>query len=356
MRIRDLIAACGLVLAATLVPRCGTPGSGFGDDGGADSGDVDSTTPPQDSGGNPFGDVGVGEAAPPCKGLQCQVVSCGGNTHTTISGTVYDPGGNNPLYNILVYVPTFPNDPLPAITHGMSCDTCAAKIDNAMATALTDAKGKFTITDAPVGANIPIVVQIGKWRRKFTMPNVAQCVDNAYPNPNTPSQRLRLPAKKSEGDMPLIALSTGCDPMESLFKKVGIDSTEFTAASGTGMVHVYAGNDATFTVPNETSAYTFWNTLSEMEKHDIIINECECSPYPRQQGYQNLETYLNGGGRFFGSHYHINFFTGNTTGSTDTVPADMKAAVKWAPTFAMSCGNGPYAIDTTFPKRFRGTP
>ncbi|HEY1960759.1 MAG TPA: hypothetical protein VGH28_34345 [Polyangiaceae bacterium] len=343
MRVRDLVAVCGLLLVA-----CGSLPSGFGD-GGTDAGDFDSTTPPKDS-GNPFGDVGAGEAAPPCQGLQCQVVSCGGNAHTTISGTVYDPAGAEPLYDVLVYIPTFANDPLPPITHGMSCDTCAAKIDNAMATALTDAKGKFTIQDAPVGQNIPIVVQVGKWRRKLTIATVAQCVDNAYPNPNTPAQRMRLPAKQSEGDMPLIALSTGCDPMESLFQKIGIDPSEFTAASGTGMVHVYGGNEAVFTVPNETSAYTFWDSLSEMEKYDIIINECECSPNPRGQGYQNLETYLNGGGRFFGSHYHINFFTGNTTSGTDAVPADMKAAVKWAPQFAGSCGSGPYAIDTTFPK------
>ena len=345
MRIRDLIAACGVLL----VVGCGTPVSGFGDGGGADGGELDSTTPPKD-GGPTFGDTGAGEAAPPCQGLQCQVVTCGGGTHTTITGTVYDPAGKEPLYDILVYIPIFPNDPLPAITHGVSCDTCAAKIDNAMATALTDAKGNFTITDAPVGQNIPIVVQVGKWRRKFTMATVAQCTNNAYPNPSTPAQRMRLPAKQSEGDMPLIALSTGCDPMESLFQKVGIDPSEFTSGTGSGMVHVFAGQAASYTVSGETSAYNFWDDLAEMEKHDIIINECECSPYPRGQGYQNLETYLNAGGRFFGSHYHINFFTGNTTSGTDTVPADMKAAVKWAPSFATSCGSGPYSIDTSFPK------
>jgi hypothetical protein len=348
MRARALVAVGGFVALGVLAARCGGNGN-FGDGGlpGGDA-DLDSTTPGSDA-GNPFGDSGT-EAPPPCKGLQCQVQTCGGNAHTTISGTVYDPAGLNPLYDILVYIPTFPNDPLPTMTHGMSCDTCAATIDNAMATALTDAKGNFVIQDAPVGTDIPLVVQVGKWRRKYSMANVAACVDNPYPNSTTPADRLRLPAKQSEGDMPLIALSTGCDPMDKLFKKVGIDAAEFTAASGTGMVHVYQGVSSDFNPPGSTSAQTFWNDLATMETYDIVINACECTYPPRQQGYQNLDTYLNGGGRFFGSHYHINFFTGVTTSGTDTVPADEKSAAKWAPAFATSCGNGPYDIDTTFPK------
>ena len=182
------------------------------------------------------------------------------------------------------------------------------------------------------------------------MANVAACVDNAYPNSTTPANRMRLPAKQSEGDMPLIAFATGCDPMDALFKKVGIDPAEFTAATGTGMVHVYQGNDSDFPVTGSTSAYTFWNSLTEMEKYDIVINECECSPYPRQNGYTNLDTYLNGGGRFFGSHYHINFFTGlQSSGSPDPVPADMKNAASWEPAWG-GCMSGPFDIDTTFPK------
>src|SRR6202007_254744 len=125
-----------------------------------------------------------------------------------------------------------PSDPLPTISHGMSCDTCAAKIDNAMATALTDAKGHFVIKGAPAGANIPLVVQVGKWRSKYTMPSaVVACQDNPFPNSTTPSQRLRLPAKQSEGDMPLIAYDAGCDPMDALISKIGIASTEFTNPS-----------------------------------------------------------------------------------------------------------------------------
>jgi len=343
MRSSGWIAAAVCVLVGAVVANCGNGNSGFGHDSGSEGDANDDTTLVQDTGGNPFGDTGTGEAAPPCKGLQCQVVTCGSGT-TSISGTVYDPAGNNPLYNILVYIPTFPNDPLPVMTHGMSCDACASKIDNAMATALTDAKGHFTIKNAPVGANIPLVVQVGKWRRKFTMPTATTaCVDNPYPNPSTPASRMRLPAKQSEGDMPLIAYTTGCDPMDALIQKIGIAPSEFTAAKKGGSVEVYTGKSTTSTPPaGATDAYAFWDDVVDMERHDIVMNACECSPYPRNKGYANLDTYLNGGGRFFGSHYHVNFF------ADSTAAADLKSAATWQEWG--SCGSGPYAVDTTFPK------
>ncbi len=338
MRVRWIAVVAALSISA-LVAHCGSTGTGFqGDGGNGVDADLDATS---NDGGFGFGDVNA-EAAPQCQGLQCQVQSCGGGNHTTITGTVYDPAGNNPLYNILVYIPIFPNDPLPVMTHGMSCDTCAAKIDNAMATALTDANGNFTITDAPVGTNIPLVVQVGKWRRKYSMATVNACAPNAYPNPNTPADRLRLPAKQSEGDMPLIAFSTGCDPMDALLEKVGIDASEFTAEGKGGTVEVYQGNSTTIDPPGSGSAYTFWNDAADMQKHDIVINACECSPYPRQQGYANLDTYLNGGGRFFGSHYHINFF------ADTSAAADLQTSATWNEWG--SCGTAPYDIDTTFPK------
>ncbi|HEY1956936.1 MAG TPA: carboxypeptidase-like regulatory domain-containing protein [Polyangiaceae bacterium] len=285
-------------------------------------------------------------------GLTCEVVACDGGAHTTISGTVYDPGGNNPLYDALVYIPKFPNDPLPVIKHGPSCDVCAATISNVVAVTLSDANGKFTLTDVPVGQDIPLVVQIGKWRRAYTMPSpVVACQDNPFPNSATPSDRLRLPAKQSEGDMPRIALSTGCDPMNDLFAKVGIDPTEFTSSSGSGAVHVYQGKQSDFPLTGSTDAYAFWDDANAMSQYDILINSCECGPYPRgNTAHTNLDAYLNAGGRFFGSHYQINFFDGLLDeGATEPAAADMKNAANWASDWGIP-GPGPWAIDTSFPK------
>src|SRR4029077_12327088 len=113
------------------------------------------------------------EAGPPCENLQCQQVACGGGGSTTVSGTVWDPAGKNPLYGVVVYVPNSQGAALDTIPHGPVCDSCGGANVSAkpLVTALTDPNGHFVLKDVPVGSNIPIVFQVGKLRRKLTVPN-----------------------------------------------------------------------------------------------------------------------------------------------------------------------------------------
>ena len=343
------------LLGALSLMACGssTP-SGFNPDGG---GGGDDAATQDDSPIIDFPDATV-EAAPPCTGLKCQQVTCSSGK-TTVSGTVWDPAGRNPLYNVVVYVPNADLDPIP---HGPKCDSCGgANISGSpIVTALTDPFGKFSLENVPVGTNIPLVIQAGKWRRKFIIPEVKQCVDNPMVDPpgNPPAapapvpRALKFPRNKSEGDMPLIALTAGCDPIHTLMQKIGIDAAEFTNGAGNGTVHVYAGQGYNGGVASATDACAFWGNKTELFKHDILINECECSPHLRSTvgpAYANVGDYLRAGGRVFNSHYHLNFYGTDPQNATGVPDAMLQASTNWT-LWGGSSYSSPFLIDTTFPK------
>ena len=275
-----------------------------------------------------------GPAAASCTNLQCKQQACAGKAKTTVSGTVFDPAGKNPLYNVIVYVP---NAPLAAQAEGASCARCGSVLSGQpIVTALTDTHGHFVLENVPVGDDIPVVVQIGKWRRQISLPKVHACQNNVYADRST----FRLPKNQTEGELPRIALSTGCDPLECLLRKVGIDDAEFTAAEGRGRVHLYKGAGGGG-APTSSSAYDFWTDEAKLSKYDVVINACECKPYARgPSAYAAMTRFLDKGGRFFGSHYHYNWFT--------DVPSDTDEAVEWTP--GGKCNVGPNLVDDTFPK------
>jgi hypothetical protein len=92
-----------------------------------------------------------------------------------------------------------------------------------IASALSDAQGRFRIDNVPVGKDVPLVVQVGKWRRQVIVPEVLPCQDN----PLTAPQMTRLPRNRKEGDLPRVAVTTGvCDPLSCTIAKLGVDRAE----------------------------------------------------------------------------------------------------------------------------------
>jgi hypothetical protein len=275
-----------LLAAATLVACGGTDvGSGDGDGGGTGSGND------------------------ACIGLECFQVSCPGGGTTSLSGTVYAPNGTLPLFNVTVYVPNSAVDPLPV---GATCDRCGQPPSgNPLVSAVTDTAGHFTLENVPVTDNLPLVIQVGKWRRQVTIPTaVASCVDTPLDATVT-----RLPRNKSEGDIPQMALTTGgADSLECLLRKIGLDDAEFTSATGTGRVHLFTGTSGTPAFAPTlnagatfTDAQTLWDTTAHLMPYDVTFLSCEGNQNPTtkpETARTALSNYTNAGGRVFASHWH----------------------------------------------------
>jgi hypothetical protein len=256
----------------------------------------------------------------PCRNLECRqttctqgsctATTCAAGVKTTVSGTVFDPAGKVPLYNVVVYVPNAPLDPVP---EGASCDRCDATLSGKpIASALTDEKGHFVLDNAPVGADVPLVIQVGKWRRQITAPtDVAACADTPIADVNL----TRLPRNQGEGHIPKMALTTGnADALECLLRKIGIDDAEFTPAGGTGRVNLYAGAGGTnryMTTLNGGAAIDgvepWWDSLANLMGYDILLHSCEGTENPTNKSMaarQAFLDYTSAGGRAFLSHWH----------------------------------------------------
>jgi hypothetical protein len=334
-----LIAFAGIVGLAGAGAGCGSDASTFDDRDGGGGADQDGNGPIL------TGDGAKGD----CVGLECKQVTCAGGKTTTLSGTVLDPAGKVPLYNVIVYVPNAQLEPFP---EGASCDKCGSSVSGApVVTTLTDAAGHFTLENVPVTDNLPLVIQIGKWRRRVTIPTVASCADTRI----TDTSLTRLPRNKSEGDSPRIALTTGgCDPLECLLRKIGIDDAELTAPAGNGRVHVFQGKSS----PDQNGqsilggelaggsppATTLWSDAATLAKYDVLLLACECSETPETKPAGALKAmfdYASAGGRIFASHYHYYWF--------ENPPALFPTTATWDHQISVP-PNITATIDDSFPK------
>ncbi|HEY1959711.1 MAG TPA: hypothetical protein VGH28_29075 [Polyangiaceae bacterium] len=362
-----------LLLSFGAAVACGAHDFSGDEDAGSD---VAVVPPPIDAS---FGDTAAPDAGDGgCTNLQCNVdLACGdaGLGETTLTGTVYDPAGAVGLYGIFVYVPNATPDPI--APGNPTCSACQAPASGSpIVSTFTDAKGHFTLTrgpndkwGVPTGDGIPLVIQAGKWRRQLVVPHVDSCgtvdldaVFNSGTGTLQQQHQLRLPSKSSEGDMPLIAFTSGIDPAECFLLHVGIDPSEFVPpTSPTGHVHFYTGLDSegkggvASTIdggdtPLET--YQWWTDHANLEKYDLVFNACEGAPNSRvpkngavEDPYVAMDEYLKAGGRLFATHYYENWFTNPST-------PDLKSAADWGG--AQGDGGAGISetenVDQTFPK------
>jgi hypothetical protein len=277
---------------------------------------------------------------------------------TTISGTVRAGtpakfGTADPIYNATVYIPTG-NVTTP--TTGATCDRCTTS-KSAAVTYTTGIDGKFTLTNPPVGPNVPVVIELGKWQRVINV-NVQACKDN----PLTADQT-HLPRTRSEGNIPRMAIATGrVDVMECVLRKMGIDDGEFTnpavarvpnntsgqwIPTAAGRVHLYQapnsgdGHEGARINSNTPRETTLLDNASTINAYDIALFPCQGGRDDKSNtDKDNLEAFANRGGRVFTTHfsytwlYNRTSFAGTANWDVDDSSTDSETGV----------------INTTFPK------
>lgn len=239
---------------------------------------------------------------------------------TSISGTVYDPAGKLPLFGVVVYEPS---EALKPLSTGASCETCDGNFSGRpVAAAVSNAAGHFKIENLHTTENVPLVIQVGKWRRQITVPKITACQDNPINDP----QLFRLPRNQSEGDLPKMAVVRGgSEALECLVRKLGVDDAEFTPDSGNGRVHLYVSDGGTATAGTATMTGgvalgtddSLLDSLDKMKGYDMVLLGCEGTDNIIEgrsvPQYMNVRNYADQGGRIFGSHYHDKFIWNDKT-------------------------------------------
>lgn len=306
-------ATCVPKTCAQLAMNCGYAGDGCGNllnCGG--------TTCPsgQSCGGGGNNVCGTGLSA----GDAGVFVTCPNGGTTTVTGKVV-VGSNptrfstaitpDPVPNAVVYIPS---GTVAAITEGAICDTCAAPA-GALAVAQTAYDGTFTLSNVPAGASVPLVVQLGKWRRVVHI-NVTACANNhAIDDANG---TFRLPRSNSDGatgtHVPKVAIATGSlDAIECVLRKMGLTDDQFGNGNTGTRVGIFQSNGAKVNA-STPGADTLMASTTQLANYDMVLLPCEGRHReftPAQ--LKSLVDYTSGGGRVFATHYSYTALYANYT-------------------------------------------
>ncbi len=247
-------------------------------------------------------------------GFCLQPTVCPPGETTSVSGTVHAPNGTSPIYNALIYVPNGAAGAttygVQAMTPGVNCGQFGSDITGSpLISTFSAVDGTFKLTNMPSGTNIPLVIQIGRWRRKITITNLPSCVNTPLTNTLT-----RLPTKQAEFDpadnVPLIAIATGSvDAIECLLRKIGIADAAFSdppSQGGSGRVQFYKGATVAGSAytPNTPSETQLWGTQASINQYDMVLFACQGSQATKTAPQQQIIiNYANAGGRIFATHY-----------------------------------------------------
>jgi hypothetical protein len=263
---------------------CTTGNPGRGQNTGTNGGNNGSTN------GSTGGTTGNGG----CTGLQCEQMSCPGGGSTTVTGRVTAPNGLDPVYAASVYVP----QQIPEFSGTVQCEVCNDPIGgNPIVSATTDVNGTFTLENVPVAAQVPIVIQKGRFRR-ILMLNINGCTAN----PLTADQA-RLPRNKSEGDLPKMAVAVGdYDQIECVLRSIGIDESEFTAPGGGGAVEMY-DNGGGFGFGGASEFEGLLTNSTKLQTYNLVFINCTGNTFDMLKNptaaKTNLYNYVSSGGRLY---------------------------------------------------------
>ncbi len=332
-----------------------------------------------------------------CTGLCQQRPTCEAGATTTVTGTVraglqegatsWVPANTtpDPIPGVLVYVPTAGLAPFDSNPNSpqVQCQQCGADVTGSpLVETTTNVDGTFTLTNVPVsksasdGDKIPIVIQLGRWRRQFAFTVSNACGANPVPD-------LNMPSTSAEGDIPLTAISTGSfDSIECVLLKMGVSQSEFTsyatwsgeAASGStpkpGRVHIYTSTQATtgfgvgpgaVLAPQEDETVLMGAgsdagpSNGTYMKYDQILLPCWGDAFTKNAAeLGNLISYGNAGGRFFATHYSYSWLHGNGVleGTAQWDPKANQNNTNPAPGGQPFTGNVSVNVPTTNPGTF----
>ena len=241
-------------------------------------------------------------------------VSCPNGGTTTVRGKVVvgtDPTRfatavtPDPVPNAVVFVPS---TSLATIGDGATCETCVAPA-GALSVATTAVDGTFTLSNVPAGTNVPIVVQLGKWRRVKHIV-VTACAENRTIDDNVGT--FRLPRSNADGDtgthVPKFAIASGTlDGLECVLRKMGLPDTEFGNGGSGRRVEMYRSNGARIDASTPTVASLIDNAAT-LRRFDAVLMPCEGQLIERTPSQlKNFVDYANAGGRLFSTHFSYTY-------------------------------------------------